>query len=320
MPQPSLDELALQLMQVAPADIESTRLFAEAMREAADTSAGLAPTSIIAILKCTDALEHSADADREAVLGAAGTLLEQWMRGGPLSWVTPSAVTTSAAAPDSTAASDLADSTAPVLMTALAAVPEGDADAPSDQPTALPDDVDLDLLRDFITESRDMLAGAEAALLLLETEPSNDEAVNTVFRAFHTVKGTSAFLGLDRLSRFAHKAENLLSQVRDRAVPYNAQAADLSLQSADMLREFLDAVDAAAADGSAVRVPEGVRELTAMLEAAAAGSMPAAPTDEPALPAARLGDILVDRGVVDRDTVEAVHAEEPTVPLGEALL
>ncbi|MDQ8153026.1 MAG: chemotaxis protein CheA [Gemmatimonadota bacterium] len=307
MPQPSLDELALLLMQLDPADDVGARRFAEAMRESADTSAGLAPASIIAVLKCTDAVENCPAADREMVLVAAGTLLETWMRGDPLAWVTPSA---SAAAPAAAAAAPTsAEEAKPAPVEEEVEVPE-----------ALADDVDLDLLRDFINESRDMLVGAEAALLQLETDPTNDEAVNTVFRAFHTVKGTAAFLGLGRLSKFAHKAESLLSQVRDRALTYSAHTADLALQSADMLREFLDAVEIAT-DGSPLLLPEGTRELTAELEVAASGKQPEVVVSDAApLPAARLGDILVDRGVVDRATVEAVHAEEPAVPLGQALV
>ncbi len=187
----------------------------------------------------------------------------------------------------------------------------------------LPDDVDLDLLKDFIAESREMLLGAESALLQLETDPTNDEAINTVFRAFHTVKGTAAFLGLAKLSGFAHHAESLLSQVRDRVVVYSAHNADLSLKSADMLREFLDAVDSATA-GSPLFPPDGYLDLTRDLKAAAAGETPAdadtTSTADVPFPTARLGDILVDRGVVDRATVEAVHAEEPNMPLGQALV
>ena len=308
MPQPSLDELALLLMQLDPADEVGARRFADAMREAADTSAGLAPTSIIAVLKCTDSVENCAATERETVLAAAGTLLETWMRGDPLTWTAPS--------PQSAAASTTASTTASATPAAPAIV---QPEVPS-TPETLPDDVDLDLLRDFINESREMLVGAEAALLQLETDPANDEAVNTVFRAFHTVKGTAAFLGLGQLSLFAHKAESLLSQVRDRVLTYSVHTADLSLQSADMLREFLDAVEIGT-DGSPLLLPEGLRELTAQLEAAATGKEPDGPAfDASPLPTARLGDILVDRGVVGRETLEAVHAGEPTVPLGEALV
>ena len=304
MSQPSLDELALLLMQLDPADDVGAKRFADALREAADTSAGLAPTSIIAILKCTDAVENAPPTEREAVLVAAGTLLETWMHGNPLTWIV-------APAPKSATPKASSAPSAPVVAVATSAA--------LNTPEVLPDDVDLDLLRDFINESREMLVGAEASLLLLETDPANDEAVNTVFRAFHTVKGTAAFLGLGQLSAFAHKAESLLSQVRDRVLSYSAHTADLSLQSADMLREFLDAVEAAT-DGSPMLAPEGMRELTRDLEIAASGKAAEIVVEEAPLPTARLGDILVERGVVDRETLEAVHAEEPTVPLGQALI
>ena len=125
----------------------------------------------------------------------------------------------------------------------------------------LPDDTDLDLLGDFLTESHDSLAAAEAALLDLEADPSNEEAVNTVFRAFHTVKGTSAFLGLGRIAAFAHEAESLLSRVRDHEITYTRACAELSLASSDMLRALLDVVRDAASHGTPMGVPAGYGAL-----------------------------------------------------------
>ena len=107
----------------------------------------------------------------------------------------------------------------------------------------IPDDADLSLLGDFIAESRESMTGAEAALLELEANPEDIEAINTVFRAFHTVKGTAAFMGLDRLAEFAHHAESLLSRVRDRELPYSQSVADLWLRCNDVLAQFLDAVE-----------------------------------------------------------------------------
>ena len=107
----------------------------------------------------------------------------------------------------------------------------------------IPDDADLSLLGDFIAESRESMTGAEAALLELEANPEDIEAINTVFRAFHTVKGTAAFMGLDRLAEFAHHAESLLSRVRDRELPYTQSVADLWLRCNDVLAQFLDAVE-----------------------------------------------------------------------------
>ena len=107
----------------------------------------------------------------------------------------------------------------------------------------IPDDADLSLLGDFIAESRESMTGAEAALLELEANPEDIEAINTVFRAFHTVKGTAAFMGLDRLAEFAHHAESLLSRVRDRELPYTQSVADIWLRCNDVLAQFLDAVE-----------------------------------------------------------------------------
>ncbi len=119
----------------------------------------------------------------------------------------------------------------------------------------IPDDADLTLLRDFIAESREGITGAEAALLELEANPEDIEAVNTVFRAFHTVKGTAAFMGLDCLADFAHHAESLLSRVRDHELPYTQAVASLSLRSSDVLAEFLDAVEQSVQSHEPITLP-----------------------------------------------------------------
>ncbi len=131
-------------------------------------------------------------------------------------------------------------------------------DTGSDQ---LPDDADRDLLPDFITESNECVTNSEAALLQLEANPSDEEAINTVFRAFHTVKGTSAFLGLSRIAAFAHEAESLLSRVRDKEIAYTRGCADLSLRSADMLKDLLSSVDRALATDGRLPLPAGYHEL-----------------------------------------------------------
>ncbi|MCO4099374.1 MAG: chemotaxis protein CheA [Gemmatimonas sp.] len=125
----------------------------------------------------------------------------------------------------------------------------------------LPDDADRDLLPDFITESNECVTNSEAALLQLEANPSDEEAVNTVFRAFHTVKGTSAFLGLARIAAFAHEAESLLSRVRDKEIAYSQGCADLSLRSADMLKALLSVVEKALNGDGRMPTPEGYFEL-----------------------------------------------------------
>ena len=106
----------------------------------------------------------------------------------------------------------------------------------------LPADADLVLMGEFVVESCEYMDGAEAALLALENDPDDLESVNTVFRAFHTIKGTAAFLGMEKLAKLAHLAESLLSRVRDREIRCTGGYADLALRSADTLKELLDSV------------------------------------------------------------------------------
>ena len=100
-------------------------------------------------------------------------------------------------------------------------------------------DADPELVVDFVAEGLEYLDHAEEALLTLEARPDDAEAVNVVFRAFHTIKGVSAFLELTQVSNIAHEAETLLAQVREGSLRFTESAADLFLTSADVLRRLL---------------------------------------------------------------------------------
>ncbi len=76
--------------------------------------------------------------------------------------------------------------------------------------------VDDELLQGFITESREHLATIEADLLAIEQagDAADAELVNKVFRAAHSIKGCSGFLGLNKVKELAHKAESVLDMLR----------------------------------------------------------------------------------------------------------
>jgi two-component system, chemotaxis family, sensor kinase CheA len=122
------------------------------------------------------------------------------------------------------------------------------------------DGYDVELLKDFVAESMEFLDRSEQALLSLETNPEDTEAINTAFRAFHTVKGTSAFVGLPAVTELAHKAENLLSRVRDREIQCAGRYADLAFRSADMLKALIKAAESGQPSESMNRFP-GYAEL-----------------------------------------------------------
>ena len=108
-----------------------------------------------------------------------------------------------------------------------------------------------ELLRDFITETGEHLAEAEAQLVRFERAPGDASLIASIFRLVHTIKGTSGFLGLNALMNVAHVAETLLGRMRD-GVPPTAAAVSLVLQSIDRIRAILSAIDA---DG---REPPGI--------------------------------------------------------------
>lgn len=128
----------------------------------------------------------------------------------------------------------------------------------------LPPDADRDLLLEFVAESRELLESSETALLELEHNPGDKESVNKVFRAFHTVKGTSGFLGLKLASELAHLAESLLSRIRNKEIRLVGGYADLALRSLDMLKKAIVSVEAAL-QGAPLFAPEGYQELKAIL-------------------------------------------------------
>ena len=74
--------------------------------------------------------------------------------------------------------------------------------------------IDSSLLPDFIAEAGEHLNEMEANLIRLESEPGNKEILNDIFRAMHTIKGSSAYLGLNIISELSHKIENLLEILR----------------------------------------------------------------------------------------------------------
>ena len=181
-------------------------------------------------------------------------------------------------------------------------------------PTSLPEDADFDLLSQFVAESGDLISDAEEALLTLETDPEDVEAIGTVFRAFHTVKGVSAFLELNAISEMAHFAESLLSRVRDKEIRYAGGYADLALQSLDMIKQMITYVQDALG-GAPLLMPEGYDDLVDLLrDPESAGISDEIDLEEEIPP--RVGDILVASGKAQRENVEALAASKSDKPIG----
>ncbi len=100
-------------------------------------------------------------------------------------------------------------------------------------------DADESLLQDFVGESLEHLEAADQHLLELEHDPGNRERLDAVFRAFHTIKGVSSFLGLTMIQRLAHEAENLLDGLRKGTLRGTPPVVDTVFKAIDALKTMI---------------------------------------------------------------------------------
>jgi two-component system chemotaxis sensor kinase CheA len=93
-----------------------------------------------------------------------------------------------------------------------------------------------DLLPEFLTETNESLAELDLALVKLERAPDDKATLSLIFRLVHTIKGTCGFLGLQRLEKVAHAAENVLGKVRDGELHAAPDVISLVLSSLDRIK------------------------------------------------------------------------------------
>lgn len=93
----------------------------------------------------------------------------------------------------------------------------------------------------FFEEANDLLDNLEEQLLALSDNPGDAETIAAVFRAMHTIKGSSAMFGFNEISTFTHEAESAMDQVRNGIIPVTPELIDLLLKARDHIRGLLDA-------------------------------------------------------------------------------
>jgi two-component system chemotaxis sensor kinase CheA len=91
----------------------------------------------------------------------------------------------------------------------------------------------------FIEEANDLLEKLEDALLTLENNPEDEKQINEVFRVMHSLKGTGAMFGFDKLSSFTHEMENAYDLVRSKKLYAGKELIDLTFNSIDLIKRLL---------------------------------------------------------------------------------
>jgi len=90
-------------------------------------------------------------------------------------------------------------------------------------------------------EAGELLAELETSLLELEENPQDNDLINRVFRAMHTIKGSGAMFGFDDIARFTHEVETVFDQVRNGKLFVTRPLLDLTLQARDQISTMLEA-------------------------------------------------------------------------------
>src|ERR1700744_4476936 len=139
-------------------------------------------------------------------------------------------------------------------------------------------DINLDqVLHTFILEARELLEDMEAALLRVADEADPRESINAIFRAAHTIKGSSGLFGLDAVVTFTHVVESVLDRVRDGTVTLDEPLVVLMLASGDYIGRLVDGVERGEPQADPKTEPEGAALLGRLQTYLAGEAPPAAP-------------------------------------------
>ncbi|MBC7357752.1 MAG: chemotaxis protein CheA [Desulfacinum sp.] len=177
---------------------------------------------------------------------------------------------------------------------------------------------DPELIKDFIEEAKEHLASIELNMISLEADPRDREAINAVFRPFHSIKGVAGFLNLKSIHELSHEVENLLDEARSGAIDVTEGVIDIVLHAVDILKVVLSELEAALGDGRAELSANLVGAFLKRLRSFAPREE--RPSEREKVP--KVGEILVEKGVADPDRVEtaARSARETGKKIGEALV
>jgi two-component system chemotaxis sensor kinase CheA len=132
-----------------------------------------------------------------------------------------------------------------------------------------------EIVGEFLMESHENLDQIDRDLADLEQDPHSRDLISRIFRAIHTIKGTSGFLAFSRLETLAHAGESLLSRLRDGVQPVTPQTITTLLATIDGVRSLLAAIEETGSEND-VDVDSIITQVHAQMNADAEPAEPAA--------------------------------------------
>ncbi len=138
----------------------------------------------------------------------------------------------------------------------------------------------------FLDETNEHLQTLSDQLMILENEPENEDTINEIFRAAHSLKGMAGTMGYKRMQNLTHDMENVFSEVRNGKIKVDGHMVDILFQALDALEEYRENISENQDEGTNDNEPI-INELQAILNGEAAA---AAPKKEEAAEASGSGD------------------------------
>lgn len=188
-----------------------------------------------------------------------------------------------------------------------------------------------DLIGEFLTETNEGLEELDQDMVDLEQNPNDQELLGKIFRLIHTIKGTCGFLGLPRLEKVAHHAENVLGRFRDGDLEVLPEYVTLIFESIDRIKEIVSNIENTGGEGSGDDTPL-IKQLDIVFEGKnledAEEAAPAPAAEEPAAepkaesveapadtPASGLAEGTV--GLATEDELEAAFQAAEMLPVDQ---
>jgi len=175
---------------------------------------------------------------------------------------------------------------------------------------------DSDIVQDFLVESYENLDRLDRELVGLEKNPHDRDALASVFRTIHTIKGTCGFLGFNKLEKVAHVGENLLTRLRDGQLTLNPELTTALLGMVDAVRQMLKEIQATGQDGQ-VDYPELRETLTRLSQVGAASAVKKAAAKESSAHA-KVEPAMLDKEIAPASSKDVALSPAPTS--GKAVL
>ena len=112
---------------------------------------------------------------------------------------------------------------------------------------------DIELIEAFLTESIDLIDEAEPKLIELQriaegTGEIDQETINSIFRLFHSIKGSAGFLQMENITAVTHEAETLLDMLRKGKLSLQPNHIALMCESCDLIRKLMNTIEETQSD------------------------------------------------------------------------